>query len=46
MCSNDRKQPLAKNVSCHCPALRCLGPNLLVKDAYYPDIDFLKRQQR
>ncbi|PIC76456.1 radical SAM/CxCxxxxC motif protein YfkAB [Sporosarcina sp. P19] len=38
--------PLAKSVSCHCPAVRCLGPNLLVKDAYYPDVDFLKREQR
>ncbi|PIC74897.1 radical SAM/CxCxxxxC motif protein YfkAB [Sporosarcina sp. P17b] len=41
-----QQHPLAKSVSCHCPAVRCLGPNLLVKDAYYPNVDFLKRQQR
>ncbi|PID15371.1 radical SAM/CxCxxxxC motif protein YfkAB [Sporosarcina sp. P34] len=41
-----QQHPLAKSVSCHCPAVRCLGPNLLVKDAYYPDTDFLKRQKR
>lgn len=34
------ERPLAKSISCHCPAVNCLGPNLLVKDAYYPEIDF------
>ncbi len=38
-----QQHPLAKSVSCHCPAVRCLGPNLLVKNAYYKDIDFTKR---
>lgn len=33
----------AKSMNCHCPAVSCLGPNLLVKDAYYTDIDFTKR---
>lgn len=31
---------LAQSVNCHCPAVKCLGPNLLVKNAYYPDQDF------
>ncbi|WP_349409731.1 radical SAM/CxCxxxxC motif protein YfkAB [Pseudalkalibacillus sp. SCS-8] len=35
---------LASTVNCHCPAVKCLGPNLLVKDAYYPEIDFTKRK--
>ena len=35
--------PLAKTISCHCPVVKCLGPNLLVKDAYYEEIDFTKR---
>ncbi|MBB3108291.1 radical SAM/CxCxxxxC motif protein YfkAB [Paenibacillus phyllosphaerae] len=35
---------LAKSVSCHCPAAACCGPNLLVKDMYYKEIDFTKRQ--
>lgn len=39
-----QQHPLAESVSCHCPAVRCLGPNLLVKDAYYRDIDFTARQ--
>lgn len=31
---------LAKEISCHCPAVKCLGPNLLVKDNYYKNVDF------
>ncbi|GKV56420.1 putative protein YfkA [Sporosarcina sp. NCCP-2222] len=37
---------LARTVSCHCPAVRCLGPNLLVKHAYYPEEDFTKKEAR
>ncbi|MGI2328274.1 radical SAM/CxCxxxxC motif protein YfkAB [Planococcus sp. YIM B11945] len=37
-------RPLAKTISCHCPAASCLGPNLLVKDAYYPEQDFTTRK--
>ncbi len=33
---------LAKSINCHCPAVQCLGPNLLVKEAYYPNQDFQK----
>ncbi|WP_046181032.1 radical SAM/CxCxxxxC motif protein YfkAB [Domibacillus tundrae] len=35
---------LAKEIDCHCSSVRCLGPNLLVKKAYYPDSDFTKRK--
>ncbi|WP_041076726.1 radical SAM/CxCxxxxC motif protein YfkAB [Bacillus sp. OxB-1] len=40
------ERPLAKSISCHCPEVRCLGPNLLVKDAYYRDEDFRGKQSR
>jgi radical SAM/CxCxxxxC motif protein YfkAB len=33
---------LAKELSCHCPAVACLGPNILVKNKYYPEVDFTK----
>ncbi|WP_066251145.1 radical SAM/CxCxxxxC motif protein YfkAB [Neobacillus drentensis] len=33
---------IAKELSCHCPAVKCLGPNILVKNSYYPDVDFTK----
>ncbi|SFS99583.1 radical SAM/CxCxxxxC motif protein YfkAB [Paenibacillus sp. BC26] len=36
--------PLARSVDCHCPAASCCGPNLLVKDMYYRDVDFGTRQ--
>ncbi|MCQ6558583.1 radical SAM/CxCxxxxC motif protein YfkAB [Paenibacillus mendelii] len=36
--------PLARSVDCHCPAVSCCGPNLLVKDMYYKETDFNKRQ--
>lgn len=38
-----RKSELAKSIHCHCPAIKCLGPNLLVKDSYYQDVDFTNR---
>ncbi|AOM83685.1 radical SAM/CxCxxxxC motif protein YfkAB [Salisediminibacterium beveridgei] len=41
-----KKTALAKSLDCHCPAVSCLGPNLLVKNAYYPDVDFLQRKNR
>jgi radical SAM/CxCxxxxC motif protein YfkAB len=31
---------LAKQLNCHCPAVKCLGPNVLVKNTYYPEMDF------
>ncbi|MCU4845783.1 radical SAM/CxCxxxxC motif protein YfkAB [Bacillus thuringiensis] len=33
----------AKSLSCHCPAVKCLGPNVLVKNSYYPTEDFLSK---
>ncbi|MBU5212718.1 radical SAM/CxCxxxxC motif protein YfkAB [Heyndrickxia oleronia] len=37
------ESPLAQSLNCHCPAVQCVGPNVLVKDAYYKDIDFQSR---
>lgn len=37
---------LAQSVNCHCPAASCCGPNLLVKDMYYRDVDFHMREAR
>ncbi|MFD2443734.1 radical SAM/CxCxxxxC motif protein YfkAB [Bacillus sp. CGMCC 1.16607] len=31
---------LANELNCHCPAVKCLGPNILVKNSYYQNIDF------
>jgi radical SAM/CxCxxxxC motif protein YfkAB len=33
---------IAKTLNCHCPAVNCLGPNILVKNSYYKDMDFTK----
>jgi radical SAM/CxCxxxxC motif protein YfkAB len=41
-----QKSTLAKQLLCHCPAAQCLGPNVLVKNAYYKDVDFTKRKAR
>ncbi|PYZ92459.1 radical SAM/CxCxxxxC motif protein YfkAB [Salipaludibacillus keqinensis] len=38
-----QRTDLAKSIDCHCPAAECLGPNLLVKEAYYSGVDFDKR---
>ena len=32
---------LAKSLNCHCPAVKCLGPNVLVKNMYYKDATFV-----
>ncbi|MBU9710669.1 radical SAM/CxCxxxxC motif protein YfkAB [Evansella tamaricis] len=40
-----RKSKLSKSIDCHCPAVKCLGPNLLVKHAYYKDVNFTARKQ-
>ena len=37
------ERPLAQSIACHCPSAKCLGPNLLVKNAYYPGMDFTKK---
>lgn len=41
-----KQQPLAKELNCHCPMARCLGPNVLVKSMYYGNVDFSKREAR
>lgn len=38
--------PLAKSHHCYCPAAQCTGPNLLVRDTYYPRWDFLNRKAK
>ncbi|PTF54831.1 radical SAM/CxCxxxxC motif protein YfkAB [Staphylococcus chromogenes] len=40
------KTPLAQSLNCHCPSVKCLGPNVLVKNMYYPDVDFKSKEQR
>lgn len=35
--------PLQQSVNCHCPQVSCCGPNLLVSDMYYGDVDFTSR---
>jgi radical SAM/CxCxxxxC motif protein YfkAB len=37
---------IASELNCHCPSVRCLGPNILVKNSYYPTTDFRKRTSR
>ncbi|MEK4425545.1 radical SAM/CxCxxxxC motif protein YfkAB [Solibacillus sp. FSL K6-1523] len=32
---------IAKSLNCHCPAVKCLGPNVLVKNMYYQDEAFI-----
>ncbi|MFT4413873.1 radical SAM/CxCxxxxC motif protein YfkAB [Fredinandcohnia humi] len=41
---NWNNSKLAMELSCHCPSVSCLGPNILVKNAYYKDLDFTKRE--
>lgn len=31
---------LAKSLNCHCPTVKCLGPNVLVKNMYYQNQEF------
>ncbi|AIE59120.1 radical SAM/CxCxxxxC motif protein YfkAB [Bacillus methanolicus] len=38
------KTELASSLNCHCPEVRCLGPNVLVKNSYYKDVDFKTRK--
>ncbi|MEH6944314.1 radical SAM/CxCxxxxC motif protein YfkAB [Bacillus sp. JJ722] len=35
---------LANTLNCHCPHVKCLGPNVLVKNSYYPNVDFKIRK--
>ncbi|TBL75087.1 radical SAM/CxCxxxxC motif protein YfkAB [Paenibacillus thalictri] len=38
------EHPLNRTVNCHCPAAGCCGPNLLVVDSYYKDVNFMERK--
>ena len=35
---------LAKSLNCHCEAFQCLGPNVLVKNMYYPNTNFRENE--
>jgi radical SAM/CxCxxxxC motif protein YfkAB len=35
--------PLNQKINCHCDAAGCCGPNLLVADMYYKEVDFKQR---
>ncbi|MBD1379625.1 radical SAM/CxCxxxxC motif protein YfkAB [Metabacillus arenae] len=37
---------LAGELNCHCPKASCLGPNILVKNSYYKDVNFRTQQAR
>ncbi|KPB06165.1 radical SAM/CxCxxxxC motif protein YfkAB [Bacillus sp. CHD6a] len=41
-----KETSIAKELDCHCPAVACLGPNILVKNAYYPNMDFTVRETK
>jgi radical SAM/CxCxxxxC motif protein YfkAB len=36
----------AAELNCHCPAVKCLGPNILVKNKYYNHVDFSKKEAK
>jgi radical SAM/CxCxxxxC motif protein YfkAB len=36
--------PYNERVNCYCPAASCCGPNLLVADTYYQNVDFKSRK--
>jgi radical SAM/CxCxxxxC motif protein YfkAB len=38
------QHPLNMRVNCFCNEASCCGPNLLVADSYYTDVDFTKRK--
>lgn len=37
---------LAKSLNCHCPSVKCLGPNVFVKDVYYKDTKFVSESAK
>jgi radical SAM/CxCxxxxC motif protein YfkAB len=36
-----KNSKVAKELSCHCPDVSCLGPNILVKNSYYQNKNFM-----
>lgn len=43
---NWQTSSISKELSCHCPAVSCLGPNILVKNSYYQQLDFSNLQNQ
>ncbi|OLS40500.1 radical SAM/CxCxxxxC motif protein YfkAB [Bacillus sp. MRMR6] len=43
---NWQNSAVSKELSCHCPAVSCLGPNILVKNSYYRETDFKQLQNK
>jgi radical SAM/CxCxxxxC motif protein YfkAB len=43
---NWKHSKVAQEVSCHCPSVACLGPNLLVKNSYYQNNDFTNQKAK
>ncbi|MCF6093629.1 radical SAM/CxCxxxxC motif protein YfkAB [Microaerobacter geothermalis] len=41
-----KRSSLAKQLICHCPSVKCLGPNILVKNDYYPNTNFQERSAK
>ncbi|MDQ0246919.1 radical SAM/CxCxxxxC motif protein YfkAB [Bacillus fengqiuensis] len=41
-----QQSSLSAQLSCHCPNVQCLGPNILVKNSYYSTEDFTKKTSR
>lgn len=41
-----RQTKLSKELNCRCSNVRCLGPNVLVKNSYYQETDFSLRKAR
>lgn len=39
-----QSHPLYQSMNCYCPAVSCCGPNPLVANAYYADVDFTTRE--
>jgi radical SAM/CxCxxxxC motif protein YfkAB len=39
-----QEHPLNQTINCHCPAVNCAGPNLLVANTYYADTNFKQRK--
>ena len=41
-----QEHELYRETSCYCPSARCCGPNLLVANMYYRNVDFKQRKAR
>lgn len=41
-----QQSSLHQQLNCHCAPAKCLGPNLLVKNMYYQNVDFKERERQ